>query len=113
MYLSKRIILVGATLILGVAFTISGISAGGRKADILVTPTNIELEQDDRVATISWNDFPKLSPKLTAGVSGYQVKWGMAERGFDKTVLVQMPVTQLQPLENGRAYMAQIRAIDQ
>ena len=74
----------------------------------LPIPTNIRVDQDDRVATLFWDSFPN----TTTGVSGYQVKWGMSEGVLDHTVLVQYPVAQLQPLTNGTSYTAEIRSID-
>ena len=42
-------------------------------AQVLPVPTNIVVENDDRVATIWWNNFSKNNAQNPAGVYGYQI----------------------------------------
>jgi hypothetical protein len=83
-------------------------------------PTQIHIEQDDRVATLSWNGFPHWGADNPTGVYGYQIQWGAFNSTLTTTVpssaihisYVESPIIQLQPLTNGQQYQAVIRAID-
>jgi hypothetical protein len=83
-----------------------------RNYAILPAPDHITGEEDDRVATLWWNDFPHGGNENPPGVYGYQIQWGMDGKTLSHTSYAALPVIQLQPLVNGQPYDAVIRAID-
>ena len=83
---------------------------------LLAVPAAFTVENDDRVATVWFNDF--LSDDYRdpttpgAGAHGYQCQWGPTSNRTSFTRFVREPVVQLQPLTNGLAYVLRVRAID-
>mmetsp|Transcript_257 Transcript_257/g.493 ORF Transcript_257/g.493 Transcript_257/m.493 type:complete len:958 (+) Transcript_257:222-3095(+) len=72
-------------------------------------PKNFKVVEDDRVATLSWDGgiFQRTF------IGGYYVSWGPVSNMSDTTTtVVEYPIAQLQPLENGVPYRAVVVAVD-
>jgi hypothetical protein len=79
----------------------------------LPIPAGITVEQDDHNAILQW-DFDPQNPNqpLPAGVAGYKITWGPASTPSAFSKLTEERIIQLQPLENGQPYVAQVQSVD-
>jgi hypothetical protein len=75
------------------------------------TPVNVEVVEDNRLARLSWNNWPAWSTDPN-GVYGYRIHWGLAGSELDKVELQGEAIVNLEPLEPGALYEAEIRSID-
>ena len=76
----------------------------------LPVPTNVRVSPDDRVATLEWNGLKDLGNPT--GVSGYLIRWGKQSIGYTDTKITTYRAIQMQPLENGTQYIAEVYSID-
>lgn len=76
----------------------------------LPIPANVRVEADDQVATLKWGGLKDLNNPT--GVSGYFVRWGKQANGFTDTKLTIYRAIQLQPLNPGVSYIAQVYSVD-
>jgi hypothetical protein len=91
-------------------------------AATLPIPQNLQVEQDDRVATLWWdNQREQGYHPLPSGVTGYAIQWGVYDPincgqsdGIcnPATKLTTDRIIQLQPLSQGVAYAAEVYAMD-
>lgn len=79
----------------------------------LPVPTNLKMVQDDRAAILSWDlgQSPMVGP-LPGSVTGFKVTWGPADNPTKFEKLTERPIIQLQPLENGKPYVAWVQSVD-
>lgn len=75
-------------------------------------PTDVQVFQDHRLARLSWNGWPKWPTANPPGVFGYEIRWGEAGGPLDRVELQGEAVANIEPLEPGKLYEAEIRAID-
>lgn len=82
------------------------------------TPSNVTVEQDDRLAIVSWGnasdqyDFP-YNPDFGNGIRGYYVSWGPVANGFTNNSSSYYRAFEMQPLINGTQYQVRIQAVDE
>lgn len=81
-------------------------------------PTILNVIEDDRIATISWNslsetyNYPYDNFKNQGSMS-YKVEWGKVTEGFTNVLHTPYRIIQVQPLDPGELYQARIIAIDE
>jgi hypothetical protein len=81
-------------------------------AATLPVPAGIVIENDDRVARISWNGALLLPGQSDpGGVTGYKVTW-TEPNGTVHTALTTERIYQAQPLVNGLKYSGSIQSVD-
>lgn len=97
-----------ATLFLFATILLQTLLAPASFADSITTPTNVQIDQDDRAAVVSWDEKDADGNDLT--VAGYKVSWGLAGQSVKNVQLTAYKVIELQPLVNGQKYQVQIQA---
>lgn len=76
-------------------------------------PSGLVVRQDDRVATLQWNVQANRSPaERPPNVSGYRITWGPTSQPDANSRLTIYNIVQLQPIENGKPYVARVQAVD-
>ncbi|MFW5697459.1 MAG: fibronectin type III domain-containing protein [Fimbriimonadaceae bacterium] len=83
----------------------------GPASDAPPAPVNVQVIEDNRLARLSWNNWPAWSTD-PSGVYGYQIRWGQAGGELNKQELQGEAIVNLEPLEPGVLYEAEIRSID-
>ena len=83
----------------------------------LSVPSIIDLNEDDRVATIYWNSKTNIydaeyDPDKLEGLYSYKVEWGKVSEGFVNSLVTPYRVHMFQPLEPGVEYMARVYSLD-
>jgi hypothetical protein len=75
----------------------------------LPNPTSVKAYADDRTATITWTPPSNASSK---GIIGYYVTWGDQSKGvYTNAKQTEFNETQIQPLENGKAYNVKVQSV--
>lgn len=82
------------------------------RANPVPTPTNVQVFEDHRLARLSWNGWPRFPHANPTGVFGYEVRWGEAGGPLDRVEIHGEAIANLEPLQPGRVYEAEIRSID-
>ncbi len=78
----------------------------------LSIPQNVTIAEDDRNAIIEWDSgVSTVVTALPAGVGGYRILWGPVGQPYTKQGLTEHRRFQLQPLEPGVQYHAQVQAV--
>jgi len=87
------------------------------QAQMITTPSIIEVKEDDRAATILWNsksnvyDF-RYDPDKQEGIYSYRIEWGPVSEGFIHSSITPYRAHMCQPLEPGVSYQARVYALD-
>lgn len=80
------------------------------RASTLPIPSSISVEQDDRNAILVWDGG--VTQPSPSGVAGYRITWGLAGHPLTSVKLTTEHTIQLQPLQDGQNYEAQIQSVD-
>lgn len=83
----------------------------------LAVPQNLAIEQDDRNAILSWNDYPTKGNQRPQDVMGFVLYWGEYDLSSNSIKnparkLTEDQIIQLQPLDEGKTYGAYIQSVD-
>ena len=74
-------------------------------------PANLTQYRDDLMVTLTWNGYPNPNNDKTA--SGFEVHWGVDGTGqYPFSAPTVYNAFQVQPIEPGVSYRAQVRAVD-
>jgi hypothetical protein len=88
-------------------------SAQFKNSPDLAAPDNVQVEEDDNNAILSWGDPIKPDRPNPPGVSGYRISYGLVGSSNPPAVQLTAERTiQIQPLTNGKPYYASIQAVD-
>lgn len=87
------------------------------EAQTITSPNIIEVDEDDRVATIFWNsktyvyDF-QYDPDKQDGIYSYRIEWGPVSEGFIHTSITPYRAHMCQALVPGIMYQARVFSLD-
>lgn len=86
-------------------------------AQSIPTPAIIDVDEDDRLATIYWNSKTNVydsayDPDKQAGVFSYLIEWGKQSDGFTHSQVTPYRAHQIQPLDVGTTYIARVYNLD-
>lgn len=100
-----------------VLFVVMWLSLQTLLGQSISTPTILEVQEDDRAATIYWNSKTQTyhndyDPDKQAGIYSYLVEWGKESEGFTQKAVTPYRVHMLQPLEPGVRYIARVTNLD-
>ena len=81
------------------------------------SPTIVDIQEDDRNATISWNSLTNIyddeyDPDKQNGIFSYRIEWGPVAEGFIHAAVTPYRSHMIQPLEPNLDYQARIYALD-
>ncbi len=84
---------------------------------IIESPTILQIQEDDRVATISWNSLTTIyddeyDPDKQNGIYSYRIEWGPVSQGFIHSAVTPYRSHMIQPLEPNVDYQARVYALD-
>lgn len=83
----------------------------------ITTPSIIEIQEDDRVATVIWNsktavyDF-EYDPDKQDGIYSYKIEWGPVSEGFIHSSITPYRAHMCQPLDPNVMYQARVYSLD-
>jgi len=86
-------------------------------AQVITPPTILEVNEDDRAATIFWNSKTNVydyryDPDKQNGIYSYKIEWGPVSAGYIHTQITPYRAHMLQPLEPGVMYQARVFSLD-
>ncbi len=86
--------------------------ASVQSVSVLSAPQSVTIAEDDRNAIIEWDGgVSTVVTALPSGVGGYRILWGPVGVPYTKQGLTEHRRFQMQPLEPGVQYHAQVQAV--
>ena len=80
-----------------------------KEAKLVKVPTSLLKTEDDHLCTLRWNGFPSNSD---SAATKFEVRWGLVSEGYTRSASTPYTGYQIQPIQNGEAYLASVRAVD-
>ena len=90
-------------------FAFAQVTIETKEAKLVKVPTSLLKTEDDHLCTLRWNGFPSNSD---SAATKFEVRWGLVSEGYTRSASTPYTGYQIQPIQNGEAYLASVRAVD-